>query len=111
MMRKIYIFALILLAFSLAACAPARPSLESNLLGTWQDSKGFQIEFRTGGTGFIPGVAGQIPDSNFTYQIVDEQHIRMVAQGMQVTIEMIVDGDKLTWKDALGEVQYTRIKK
>ena len=109
-MRKIF-FVLILLAISLAACAPARPSLESDLLGTWQDSQGFQIEFRSGGMGFIPGVEGKIPDTNFTYQIIDEQHVRMDAQGQQVTIEMHVDGDQLIWKDSLGEVEYSRVKK
>ena len=109
-MRKIF-FVLILLAISLAACAPARPSLESDLLGTWQDSQGFQIEFRSGGMGFIPGVEGKIPDTNFTYQIIDEQHVRMDAQGQQVTIEMHVDGDQLIWKDSLGEVKYSRVKK
>jgi hypothetical protein len=110
MMRKI-IFALILLAISLAACAPASPSLERDLVGTWQDSQGFQIEFHGGGKGFIPGVEGKIPDTGFTYQIIDEQHVLMDTQGQQVTIEFHVNGDKLTWKDAIGEVQYIRVKK
>ena len=110
-MRKIFIFALILFAVSLTACAPATPSLESALLGTWQDSQGFQIEFRSEGLGFIPGVEGKIPDSTFTYQIIDGQHVRMDTVGQQVTIELIVDGDKLTWKDSIGEVIYSRMKK
>ncbi|MCX6079674.1 MAG: hypothetical protein NTW32_09105 [Chloroflexi bacterium] len=109
-MRKIF-FALIMFAIFLVACAPASPSLERNLVGTWQDSQGFQIEFRGSGKGFIPGVEGKIPDSDFTYQIIDEQHVLMSAQGQQVTIDLHVDGDKLTWKDTIGEVQYTRVKK
>jgi hypothetical protein len=109
-MRKIFL-AMLLLAICLVACAPASPSLERDLLGTWQDSQGFQIEFRESGNGFIPGVEGKIPDSNFTYQIIDEQHVLMDAQGQQITIELRVDGDKLTWKDTIGEVQYTRLKK
>jgi hypothetical protein len=109
-MRKIF-FALLLLAISLTACAPARPSLERDLIGTWQDSQGFQIEFHGSGKGFIPGVEGKIPDTDFTYQVIDEQHVLMDTQGQKVTIELHVDGDKLSWKDALGEVQYTRVKK
>ena len=110
-MKKIFIFALILFAVSLTACTPERPSLESTLLGTWQDSQGFQIEFRSGGVGYIPGVDGNIPNSNFTYQIIDGQHVQIETQGQQVTIELIVDGDKLTWKDKLGEVIYYRLKR
>ena len=109
-MRKI-IFGLILFAISLAACAPASPSLERDLVGIWQDSQGFQIEFRGSGKGFIPGVEGKIPDTDFTYQLIDEQHVLMNTQGQQVAIELHVDGDKLTWKDTIGEVQYTRVKK
>ena len=108
---RIIFFALILLTFSLVACAPASPSLERDLVGTWQDLQGFQIEFRGSGQGFIPGVEGKIPDTNFTYQIIDEQHVLMDTQGQQVTIELQIDGDKLTWKDTIGEVQYTRVKK
>jgi hypothetical protein len=110
-MRKIIVFVLMLAVVSLSACAPARPSLENALQGSWQDAQGFQIEFRSGGKGFIPGVAGKIPDTNFTYQIIDEQHVLMNAEGQQVSIEFHVDGDKLTWKDSLGEVIYTRVKK
>jgi hypothetical protein len=109
-MRKI-ILALILLMFSLAACAPARPSLESALQGTWQDSQGFQIEFRSGGKGFIPGVAGKIPDTDFTYQIIDEKQVRIDFLGQQVTVEIHINNDQLTWKDSIGEVQYSRVKK
>jgi uncharacterized lipoprotein YehR (DUF1307 family) len=109
-MRKI-IFILILLVISLAACTQASPSLERDLVGTWQDSQGFQIEFRSEGLGFIPGVEGKIPDTNFTYEIIDEEHVRMDVNGQQVTIEIHVDGDQLTWKDSLGEVQYSRVKK
>jgi hypothetical protein len=109
-MKKL-LFTLILLVIGMAACTPARPSLKNDLLGSWQNSQGFQIEFRSGGVGFIPGVQGKIPDTNFTYQITDEQHIRMDTLGQQITIEIHVNGDQLIWKDSIGEVQYSRVKK
>ena len=109
-MRKFF-FTLILLSLMLAACAEAPHSLATDLLGTWQDKQGFKIEFRNSGAGFIPGVAGSIPDSTFSYKIIDEQHVEMDAQGQKATIEFHIDGDQLTWKDAIGEVIYTRVKK
>ena len=56
-------------------------------------------------------MAGSIPDSTFSYKIIDEQHVEMDAQGQQATIEFHINGDQLTWKDAIGEVIYTRVKK
>jgi len=109
-MRKI-ISTLILLTIYLVACTPAPLLLENGLLGTWQDSEGFQIEFRSGGVGFIPGVEGKIPDTTFTYQIIDKKHVLIDSSGQQVTIELFVDDDKLIWKDTIGEVQYSRVKK
>jgi hypothetical protein len=88
----------------------AHKSLGNEVLGTWVNSNGFRIEFRSGGSGFIPGVPGAIPDSTFSYSIIDDTHIQINLQGQIQTIEIRVTGDQLTWKDALGEVTYQRVK-
>jgi hypothetical protein len=84
--------------------------LKEKILGTWENTSGFTIQFNSGGTGFIPGVAGEIPDSSFTYTVVDESHIQMNFQGQAFNIEITINDDQLTWKDNLGEVTYTRVK-
>ena len=108
-MKKL-IFALTILFIALIACAPAKKPLAQEILGNWKNTDGYTIEFRSGGSGFIPGVADKIPDTNFTYKIVDKNHIQMDLQGENQTIEIDISGDHLTWKDDLGEVAYIRVK-
>ena len=94
----------------LTSCAQAKKSLADDIVGTWKDKDGYTIQFKSGGSGFIPGVAGSIPDSTFVYSIVDDSHIKIDLQGQSQTIEILISGDQLTWKDELGEVIYTRVK-
>ena len=108
-MKKLAFFFTILL-FLLAACAPAKKGLSQEIVGTWKNSEGFLIQFQPGDKGFIPGVAGKIPDSNFTYSVLDETHIQVELMGQKQTIEVTIDGDNLTWNDTLGQVSYTRVK-
>ncbi len=108
-MKKL-IFAFAILFLALTACAPAKKPLAQEILGNWKNTAGYTIEFRSGGSGFIPGVAGKIPDSNFTYTVVDENHIQMNLLGENQTIEIDISGDHLTWKDDLGDVAYNRVK-
>jgi hypothetical protein len=108
-MKKLALILAIFL-FVLTSCVSAQKTLGDEILGTWKNSEGFNIEFRSGGIGFIPGVAGQIPDANFNYTIVDESHVQLDLQGQRQTIQITIAGEKLTWKDDLGEVSYTRVK-
>ncbi len=108
-MKRI-IFALSIALFLLTSCSEQKKTLTDEILGTWKNTSGFTIQFNSGGTGFIPGVAGEIPDSSFTYTVVDESHIQMNFQGQVFTIEITINDDQLTWKDNLGEVSYTRVK-
>jgi hypothetical protein len=55
-------------------------------------------------------VEGKIPDSTFVYTVIDGSHITINLGGQKFTIEILIDGDNLTWKDSLGEVKYTRVK-
>jgi len=108
-MKRI-IFSLAIVLLLLTSCTSQKNKLAEEILGTWENTSGFTIEFKSGGTGFIPGVAGEIPDSSFSYTVVDESHIQMNFQEQLFTIEITIDGDQLTWKDELGEVLYTRVK-
>ncbi len=99
---------LTVISLILSACAPAEKTLADRIQGTWKSTEGFSIEFHGDGTGFIPGVAGKIPDTSFNYSIVDESHVQLDLQGQMQTIGITISDDKLTWKDDLGEVEYTR---
>jgi hypothetical protein len=108
MKRTILLLVIGLLVFT--ACAQASKSLGDDILGTWKDKDGYTIQFKSGGAGFIPGVAGSIPDTTFLYSIVDDSHVKIELPGRSQTIEIVIKGDQLTWKDNLGEVAYTRVK-
>jgi hypothetical protein len=108
-MKRIFLFFAVVLLV-LTSCAQAKKSLGDQIQGTWKDKDGYTIQFNSGGNGFIPGVAGKIPDSNFVYSIVDDPHVKIDLQGQSQTIEIVITGDQLNWKDALGEVNYTRVK-
>lgn len=107
-MRKTLIVLLLFLVFT--GCTSKKSSLDQSIIGTWVDSSGYKIQFFSGGKGFIPGVPGKIPDSDFVYSIIDEQHINVELQGIKVTIEIQINDNTLTWKDSLGEVTYNRVK-
>lgn len=101
---------LVIVLLLLASCSGQKNNLADDILGTWENDSGYTIQFKEAGIGFIPGVAGKIPDSNFIYTIMDESHIQMILQGQEFTVEITIDEDQLTWKDELGEVPYTRVK-
>ncbi len=104
------LFALSIAVLLLTACAQPKKTLSEEILGTWVNKDGYSIQFQAGGSGFIPGVAGKIPDSTFVYYITDESHIEVSFQGKKLPVEITINGDQLTWKDDLGEVAYTRVK-
>jgi hypothetical protein len=108
-MKRIFL-ALITVLLLMTSCAPAKKSLGSEILGSWVNKDGYSIQFKDGGTGFIPGVPGKIPDSIFTYTVTDDSHINIDLEGSVQTIEILISGNQLTWKDDLGEVVYTRVK-
>ena len=107
---KHFLLSLLILLILVTACATSQKPLSEAIIGTWENPNGFSIQFMTGGNGFIPGVPGKIPDSAFTYSIVDESHVKIDLEGQNQTIEVTIAGDQLTWKDKLGEVIYKRIK-
>ncbi len=109
-LSKANVLAALLAAMLLASCAPAKITLVDDILGTWKNNEGYTIQFKDGGTGFIPGVPGKIADSSFTYTVTDNSHINIDVGGHIQTIEIHISGDQLTWKDDLGEVAYTRVK-
>jgi hypothetical protein len=108
MRRFGYLF--LLLVVCLSACQTAKSSLAKNIVGGWINSSGYTIEFYDDGEGRIPGVADQIPMTNFTYLVIDQEHISIDLGNQKYTIQVKIDGDELTWTDSLGEENYTRVK-
>lgn len=108
MKRLLLFLAFVLLV--LTSCTQAEKSLGDQIQGTWRDKDGYTVQFKPGGSGFIPGVAGKIPDTTFVYSIEDDAHIKIDLQGQTQIIEIVITGDDLKWKDQLGEVNYTRVK-
>lgn len=108
-MKRI-LFALLIALLLLTACSQAKKSLSDDILGNWVNKDGYSIQFQSGGSGFIPGVPGKIPDSSFVYSVTDDSHIEVNFEGKKYTVEITINGDQLTWKDDLGEVAYTRVK-
>jgi hypothetical protein len=106
-MKRIF-GAVMLILILLTACSSGRKSLQDEIVGKWVDNSGFTIEFYNGGTGFIEGVAGSIPDSVFVYKVLDESTIQIDFQGGSYEIDILIDNDKMIWKDDLGEVEYAR---
>ena len=107
-MKRFLVF--LLCAILLAACSPSKSRLKDAIIGTWTDAQGYSIQFKPDGRGFIPGVEGKIPDTNFTYSILDESHIQIDMQGRTFAIEIRIEDDQLTWKDEIGEVLYKRTR-
>ncbi len=108
---KRFLLAMFIIGVGLSACAPNQKArLEKAIVGNWVSSDGFSLQFSADGSGFIPGVEGKIPDSTFVYTVIDGSHVSLNLAGQRVTIEVLIDGDNLTWKDDLGEVKYTRAK-
>jgi hypothetical protein len=101
---------LVLAILIISACQPPKPSLETAILGNWVNASGYTIEFKSGGDGFIPGVAGKVPATTFKYSIVDQEHVLIDLGSEKYTIQITVDGDKLTWTDKIGVETYTRVK-
>ncbi len=115
------IMALSLLAVGLVAiflgqlASTAQPSPADAIVGKWVNSKGGVIQFNSDGTGSIPGFEGQelaIPSASFTYYFPDPSHLALQINGQPFTIEITVEGDRLTWGDRANNVQfvYDRVK-
>ncbi|HEX7555620.1 MAG TPA: hypothetical protein VF338_03270 [Leptolinea sp.] len=107
-MKKYCLF--LIMAFILFGCSVQKPTLEKAIIGKWVDKTGYEIHFFTGGKGFIPGVPEKIPDSNFQYSIVDENHISIEIEDTKQTLETKIEGDNLTLKYGQEDVIYKRIK-
>lgn len=96
--RCLIILALILM---LTACATvSSEDLRREIVGTWRNAQDYTIEFYADGTGFIPGVDGElpIPATDFTYVITDSGHIRIsMGEIPDAAIEIRIEGDQMTW--------------
>lgn len=103
---------LVMIILPVTACASQpRVPPQNAIVGKWVNAKGYSISFYANGTGFVPGVDGQIPSTNFTYSFTDPTHIMMNMAGQLSTIvEIRIDGDQMTWSIPTNNVTfvYTR---
>ncbi len=108
-MRRFSYVCLLLVLF-LSACQTDRSALAKNIVGNWVNSSGYTIEFYDDGEGIIPEVTDEIPVTSFNYLVIDKDHVSIDLGDQKYTIQVIIDGDELTWVDTLGEEIYTRVK-
>ena len=105
---------LVLLAISIAACSSEPPPIpQKEIVGKWVNSSGGWIEFYANGTGFVPGVKGEIADASFNYSFTDNMHMLITIRGqLSTVVEIRVQGDKMTWMSQPNSVtfEYTREK-
>ena len=83
------------------------------IVGKWVNAGGGSIEFYANGTGFIPGIDGQIAPTNFSYAFTDEMHIQLNMGGPTgLVVEIKIDGDQMTWVSKASNTSfvYTRRK-
>jgi hypothetical protein len=108
------LFILLMLCLSITACVsqPKVPPKQA-IVGKWVNAGGGSIEFYANGTGFIPGIDGQISPSNFSYSFTDDMHIQLEMGGpTAMVVEIKIDGDQMTWRSKTADVAfvYTRSK-
>lgn len=111
--RWIVLLALIALV---SACTPSLGSgkvLRQAIAGKWVNAQNFTIEFYEDGTGFVPGVDGEVPvpATDFSYVVTDDSHIRITMGDLNgAVVEIKIEGDQMTWigKDTGVSFIYTR---
>jgi hypothetical protein len=110
------LFLLLMLFLFMTACA-SEPgvSLKQAIVGKWVNAENYSIEFYADGTGFAPGVEGQmpIPAMDFSYFVTDETHIRITMGDLVgAVVEIKIEGDQMTWLDRNTDTAfvYTRSK-
>ncbi len=103
----------LLIAMLMVAACTSKLSPQKAIVGKWVNAGGGSIEFFSNGTGFVPGVQGQIPPYDFTYIFRDETHIELNVAGQTgLVVEIKIDGDQMAWISPGGGTQfvYTRAK-
>ncbi len=121
---KRYMVILLFLFLGVTACASVEPSPKQAIIGKWVNSGGGEINFNADGTGFVPGVEGQVPPYQFTYGFKDETHLAInianlptvetaslpiVGQG-EIVVEIKIENDKMTWHDGTGKVEFVYLR-
>lgn len=110
------LFLLLIVFLTMTACgSEPRVALKQAIVGKWVNAENYSIEFYADGTGFAPGVEGQmpIPAMDFSYFVTDETHIRItMGDVVGAVLEIKIEGDQMTWLDRNTDTAfvYTRSK-
>src|SRR5258705_5663799 len=104
--KWVYLLVALGLILSITACAPTLTPQQA-IVGKWVNAKGYSIEFYADGTGFIPGIDGQIPPYKFSYSFKDPTHLELDLAGQPGTaIQIKLDGDQMTWLSQNGDAAF-----
>lgn len=109
------LLALALILMMTACSSGSSDELRKAIVGKWINEQNYSIEFYDNGTGFIPGVEGEvpIPATDFSYVVTDAGHIQIsMGELTDALIEIRIEGDQMTWfnKDTNTAFVYTRSK-
>ena len=113
-MKRWFIISSVLILL-LSACSSWKRPLGEEIVGTWINAEGYEVEFYAGGQGFIPGVKGEIPipDTPFSYSIEGGSKLFLVLpDGTTLELQVTIEGDKMSWDSAQDGItfEYTRVK-
>ena len=104
---------LALLVFWMSACGATPVAPQQAIVGNWANAQGGVIKFYANHTGFVPGIAGSIADTTFTYTVPDSTHMQLSMSGQPtISMEIKIEGDTMTWHAPRNDTAfvYKRIK-
>lgn len=112
---KRWVIISVFLSLFVSSCSLWTRPLQEEIVGTWVNAEGYEVEFYPDGRGFIPGEDGAIPipDSPFTYRIEDESKLFLtLMDGTTLELEVAIEDDTMTWASQIAEInfEYTRVK-
>jgi len=101
----------VVLGYELATRTSPDVVAEKAIVGKWVNETGGEIDFYADGTGYLPP-GFDIEAYGFTYYLQDATHLVMTVQNQDLTVEIRLARDKLTWYTADPNVKYvyTRVK-
>lgn len=111
---KRWLLLVVVLPLVLSSCSMWARPLEEEIVGTWVNAEGYEVEFYPNGEGFIPGVEGDIPipDSPFFYKVEGSTLFLTLVDGTTLELEVTIEDDKMTWASQIADMnfEYTRVR-
>jgi hypothetical protein len=98
-----------------SGCSLWTPPLDEQIVGTWVNEEGYEVEFYPNGQGFIPGLEGDfpIPDAPFSWRIEGGPKLYLtLSDGTTLELELTIQDDRMIWASQIAgfDFEYTRVK-